>query len=220
MRVALLLLWCQPAVSRSDIWSGTKWGYWTNLINGDGDKVPLMELLETSAGQAILEQNLQDMTANGGTVWRMFVEIYDVLDSPTAVNASKIAQLDLALKIAKKRNIRVLVSGALTFWVNRAPAWILNATDTETTAANLLFWSSLAKVWCDRPEVLAFDMQNEPGWVKAYYSLTTYSWHIYGTLIPTDGRSMTHRSAASDGIHLVPALTSLTTDRYCPTAYS
>jgi hypothetical protein len=154
----------KPNVSRSDIWSGTKWGYWTSMINGDGDKVPLMELLGTAAGQATLDQNLQDMSSHGGTVWRMFVEIYDVLDSPNAVNASKIAQLDLALKIAKKRNIRVLVSGALTFWVKRAPAWILNATDAETTAANLLFWSSLAKVWCARSEVLAFDMQNEPGW--------------------------------------------------------
>jgi hypothetical protein len=159
----LLVLWSQ-SVCCSDIWGGTAWGFYPNLVNSTGDHIPLMELLDTASGQERLDQVLQEMTSHGGTVWRMFVEIYDVLDSPTSVNASKINLLNIVLEIANRRKIRVLVSGALTFWVKRAPAWILNATDAETLSSNMLFWSALAKEWCGRPEILAFDMQNEPGW--------------------------------------------------------
>jgi hypothetical protein len=122
------------------------------MVNDTGHRIPLMELLETPSGLARLDQHLQDMTSHGGTVWKMFVQIFDVLDSPTSINSSKIAQLELALHIAKKRKIQILVSGANTFWVNRAPSWIMNATDEETTAANMLFWSELARRWCGKPE--------------------------------------------------------------------
>jgi hypothetical protein len=163
LAAAALLLFVAPAAS-SELWSGTAWGYWANNVNSTGDQVPLMELLNTASGQATLDESLQSMGSHGGTVWRMFVEVYDILDSPSSVNTSRLKQLNLALEIASRRKMRVLVSGALTFWVKRAPAWILNATDADTLAANQLFWSALAREWCGRPEVLAFDMQNEPTW--------------------------------------------------------
>ena len=120
-------------------------------------------LVETLAQQPDkVAKDLAAMRALGGNVARVFIATSSLLEAPDRVRADGLRQVDLLLEAAAKARMRLIVVGLANLAPAEAPPWMQNADDETMHTAERLFWQTLAKKCRGRPEVFAYDLQNEP----------------------------------------------------------
>jgi hypothetical protein len=64
--------------------------------------------------------------------------------------------------MARNNNLRVILVGLATIRPSTIPAWLQKADDDMIEAAEVLFWRTVARACRGRPEIFAYDLQNEP----------------------------------------------------------
>lgn len=117
-------------------------------------------------GWPYLMEQLDIMARFGLNAIRLTMGLGAMLNSPTQADKTQLYYLDKFITECGKRGIRLDITGVgiedifLYSW--RQPNWLLTASESTYWTALATWWSAVAGVCVGRPEILFYDLVNEP----------------------------------------------------------
>jgi hypothetical protein len=154
---------------------GTVWINDTNFVpwglNYDRTIVNGKDLVLEEAPLDKIDRDFRVAHQLGANAVRLFPQVSRYMPRYMEIDESALDFLDQVILLARKHNLRVDLTGLTHVNVASFPSWYDQHTDAEVTAAEALFWKTMAQRYADEPAILIFDLQNEPFMAKPGSSL-------------------------------------------------
>lgn len=116
----------------------------------------------TPAGLRRIRTDFATAARLGANTVRIFVPIWAIMQSPTAVHRPALAALGRTLAAAWEAGLRVDVTGGTTWHLERLPAWYDALSEADRWAVDERFWAAVAEVGARAPNVLMYELTSEP----------------------------------------------------------
>jgi hypothetical protein len=98
----------------------------------------------------------------GANTIRIFVELHDVMASPTRTRADVLRALRRTLAEAGAAGLMVDVTGNLAWHAEAVPAWYDRLPDAARWSVQARFWRAVAGVGARAPNILCYELTSEP----------------------------------------------------------
>jgi hypothetical protein len=152
------------AVRDGGLWSGGRpwralgfnWGY--------GDREPTLEFFDdpTDAALAELTEQLRTARALGANSLRVYVELGQVMESPTRARPSALRALRRLLAAAEREGIYLDLTGNLLWRQAHRPRWYVRLDEQRRWQVQARFWRAVARTAAPSPAVLCYELTSEP----------------------------------------------------------
>ncbi len=157
-----------PRLSAHDgrLWAGERpwralgfnWGY--------GDTEPTLDYFDapSDTGLAELTEQLRTARELGANSLRAFIELGQVMESPTRARPSALRALRRLLAAAEREGIYLDLTGNLLWRQSHRPRWYLRLDEQRRWQVQARFWRAVARTAANSPAVLCYELTSEP-WV-------------------------------------------------------
>ena len=116
----------------------------------------------TRAGLLRMRADFTEAAELGANTVRIFVELHDVMASPTRTRRDALRALRRTLAEAGRAGLMVDVTGNLVWHADRSPAWYDAMGDRDRWDVQARFWRAVAAVGARAPNVLCYELTSEP----------------------------------------------------------
>jgi hypothetical protein len=136
------------------------WGFnW-----GIDDRAPVIAYFDhpSAANLAVLGCQMRTARRLGANSMRVYLELQQVMQSPTAARPAALAALRRLLDLAAGNGIYLDITGNLVWRPSRAPDWYDRLSERSRWQVQAAFWKAVAHVASGSPAVLCYELTSEP----------------------------------------------------------
>jgi hypothetical protein len=148
------------------------WRAW-GMNWGAGDHEPVLAYFDhpTATNLAVLSSELHVARAMGANSMRIYLELGQVMATPTRPRQRTLTALTRLLALAQSSNIYLDITGDLVWRPSRAPNWYAQMPWHERWQVQARFWRAVAHTAASSPAVLCYELTSEPivSPTKGYY---------------------------------------------------
>jgi hypothetical protein len=160
-------------VHGNQLYAGTRpWRAW-GMNWGVGDHAPVIAYFDdpTAANLAVLRAELRIARAMGANSMRIYLELGQVMATPTRPRQRSVTALRRLLALAQSDGIYLDITGDLVWRPSRAPAWYKRMPWQQRWQVQARFWKAVAHAASTSPAVLCYELTSEPvvAQTRGYY---------------------------------------------------
>jgi hypothetical protein len=175
------------------LYAGTvPWRAW-GMNWGIGDDAPVITYFDspTSANLAVLTSQLCTAHLLGANSMRVYLELGQVMETPTQARPRTLAALRKLLTAAERQHIYLDITGNLVWRPKLAPAWYDRLPERSRWHVQANFWRAVAHTAARSPAVLCYELTSEPIVSEApgYYMGDVGGWKFVQSIAVRRGRS-------------------------------
>jgi hypothetical protein len=172
--VGLTLLACPPSagaaamqrisVHGDRLYAGARpWRAW-GMNWGVGDHAPVIAYFDhpTAANLAVLGTELGSARAIGANSMRIYLQLGQVMATPTRPREQTLAALQRLLALAQRNRVYLDITGDLVWRPSRAPRWYGRMSLQARWRVQARFWRLVAHAAASSPAVLCYELTSEP----------------------------------------------------------
>ncbi len=175
------------------LYAGTvPWRAW-GMNWGIGDHSPVIAYFDspTSANLAVITSELRTAHLLGANSMRVYLELGQVMETPTQARPRTLAALRKLLTAAERQRVYLDITGNLVWRPKLAPAWYDRLPERSRWQVQANFWSAVAQTAAHSPAVLCYELTSEPIVSEApgYYLGDVGGWMFVQSIAVRRGRS-------------------------------
>jgi hypothetical protein len=131
---------------------------------GMGDHAPVIAYFDnpTAANLAVLSAELRTARALGANSMRIYLQLAQVMDTPTQPRRRTLNALKRLLALGKSEGVYFDITGNLVWQPSRAPAWYEQMPPFQRWQVQARFWKAVAHAASTSPAVLCYELTSEP----------------------------------------------------------
>jgi hypothetical protein len=191
------------SVHADRLYAGAKpWRAW-GMNWGVGDHAPVIAYFDhpTAANLAVLRTELATARAMGANSMRIYLELGEVMATPTRPREQTLVALQRLLALAQQDRVYLDITGDLVWRPLQAPRWYGRMAWQARWRVQANFWKFVARVASSSPAVLCYELTSEPTVASTlgyYYGQIGNWWFVQsiatakGTRANSLARSWTH----------------------------
>ncbi|MGZ4244312.1 MAG: hypothetical protein ACXVSE_08480 [Solirubrobacteraceae bacterium] len=165
------------------------WGFnW-----GIDDRAPVIAYLDhpSAANLGALACELHTARRLGANSMRVYLELQQVMQSPTVVRPSELEALRRLLDLATRDRIYLDITGDLVWRPGRAPVWYDRLSERSRWQVQATFWRAVAHTAAGSPAVLCYELTSEPliSDAAAWYTGAFGGWSFLQVIAHPHGRN-------------------------------
>ncbi len=116
----------------------------------------------TASNLRVLEQELGVARRIGANSMRIYLQLGQVLSTPTRARPSVLVALRRLLAMAEADRVYLDITGDLVWRPTRAPAWYGRMSVAQRWQAQARFWRAVARAAAGSPAVMCYELMSEP----------------------------------------------------------
>ena len=168
------------------------WRAW-GMNWGDDDHYSVIAYFDnpTSAKLATLTSELRTAHLVGANSMRVYLELGQVMQTPTQARPRTLAALQKLLTVAEREHIYVDITGNLVWRPKFVPAWYDRLSERSRWQVQANFWRAVAHVAASSPAVLCYELTSEPivSETPGYYLGEMDGWTFVQSIAVRRGRN-------------------------------
>jgi hypothetical protein len=162
------------------LYAGSRpWHAW-GMNWGIGDHAPVVAYFDDPSARnlGVLSTELRIARQMGANSMRIYVQLGQVMATPSRSRQSTLAALQRLLAIAQADRIYLDITGDLVWQPSRAPAWYGRMSIPARWRVQARFWRAVAHAAAESPAVLCYELTSEPtiSETARYYSGQIGNW--------------------------------------------
>lgn len=169
----------------------TPWRAW-GVNWGVGDHSPVITYFDhpTSASLAALTAELRTAHRLGANSMRIYLELGQVMQTPSRARTSTLTALRNLLKAAEQERVYLDITGNLVWRAKLVPAWYERLSEQSRWRVQANFWRAVAHAAAGSAAVLCYELTSEPVVSKGpgYYKGTMGYWTFVQSIATRRGR--------------------------------
>ncbi|HEY1510495.1 MAG TPA: hypothetical protein VGF93_15915 [Solirubrobacteraceae bacterium] len=174
------------------LYAGAKpWRAW-GMNWGLGDHAPVISYFDhpTAANLAVLRTELGTARAIGANSMRIYLELGQVMATPTRPREQTLVALRRLLALAQQDRVYLDITGDLVWRPSRAPAWYGRMSWQARWRVQARFWKFVAHTAASSPAVLCYELTSEPivAPTSGYYYGQIGNWWFVQSIATATGR--------------------------------
>ena len=179
------------SVHGNRLYAGSKpWRAW-GMNWGLGDHAPVVAYFDdpTAANLAVLSGELRTARAIGANSMRIYLQLGQVMATPTQPRQSTLTALKRLLAVAQGNGIYLDITGNLVWQPSHAPAWYDQLPAPARWRVQARFWKAVAHAASSSPAVLCYELTSEPIVASApgYYYGQMGDWYFVQSIATASG---------------------------------
>lgn len=146
------------------LYAGTSpWRAW-GMNWGVGDHAPVIAYFDnpTVGNLSVLRSELDTARAMGVNSMRIYLQLGQVMSSPTRPREQTLTALTRLLALAQSDGVYLDITGDLVWRPSRAPAWYGRMGWKARWQVQARFWQAVAHAASSSPAVLCYELTSEP----------------------------------------------------------
>jgi hypothetical protein len=154
----------------------TPWKAW-GFNWGIADHAPVIAYFDhpTAANFAVLRSELATARAIGANSMRIYLQLGQVMATPTQPRQSTLTALQRLLALAQSDGVYLDITGDLMWLPSQGPAWYARMLDQQRWQVQARFWTAVAHAVSNSPAVLCYELTSEP-------TVATSAGYYYGRM--------------------------------------
>jgi hypothetical protein len=146
------------------------WGFnW-----GLGDRYPILDYFDDPTAERLdgLAAELRTAARLGANAMRVYLELGQVMESPTRPREATLGALRGLLDLAERERVYLDVTGNLVWRPELVPGWYDGLEERARWQVQTRFWHAVAATAASSPAVLCYELTSEPivGETDEYYT--------------------------------------------------
>jgi len=188
------------SVHGNRLYAGSRpWRAW-GMNWGMGDHAPIVAYFDhpTAANLALLSTELHTARAIGANSMRIYLQLGQVMATPTQPRQSTLNALRRLLALAQRNRIYLDITGDLVWQPSRAPAWYDHMPVQQRWQVQARFWTAVAHAASSSPAVLCYELTSEPiiATTTGYYYGQIGDWYFVQSIATATGPKAEHLARA------------------------
>ena len=176
------------------LYAGAKpWRAW-GMNWGIGDHAPVIGYFDhpTAAKFVVLRTELGRARAMGANSMRIYLQLGQVMATPTAPRRQTLLALMRLLALAQQDRVYLDITGDLVWRPSQAPGWYGRLSRQSRWRVQARFWGLVAHAAASSPAVLCYELTSEPTVAPAasyYYGQISNWWFVQSIATATGARA-------------------------------
>lgn len=176
------------------LYAGAKpWRAW-GMNWGVGDHAPVIAYFDhpTAANLGVLQTELGRARAMGANSMRIYLELGQVMATPTRPRDQTLVALKRLLALAQQDRVYLDITGDLVWRPSRAPRWYGRMSWQARWRVQANFWKFVARAAAGSPAVLCYELTSEPTVAPTsgyYYGQIGNWWFVQSVATATGTRA-------------------------------
>ena len=162
---------------------------------GVADREPVIDYFDapTAARLATLRAQLATARALGANSMRVYLQLGQVMATPTRPRARTLEALQRLLAVAQSDGVYLDITGDLVWRPAKVPAWYGRLSVRARWRVQTRFWEAVAGAASDSPAVLCYELTSEPtvAPTPGYYYAELGGWWFVQSIATASGARAT-----------------------------
>jgi hypothetical protein len=109
-----------------------------------------------------IDRDFREARRLGANCIRLFLQLGYFMPRHGEIDEKRLEFLDQVILRARKRNLRVDLTGLSHIDAGNVPAWYIERSPEEMLQGEAIFWEAIARRYANEPAIFLLNLQNEP----------------------------------------------------------